>query len=290
MTTQLVAAVLPCMATALSYYLFTTSAVLRSTRSEWHRIAGAFATGIGVGCGEYAVLGSAVLRPGQAVDWIGYASITLCWFGALELVPPARQAIRLVIRCALLALLFVITLRPLITHQWSAPISVIWMTTLTVCTMLPWWSYESCAKRESPGIVAGLMLIILSAGSLLALFGGSAKLAQLAGVTASTMGAVTVLVWLNPQRYQFASALAVVWPLAALIWAQALFYAETPVFAIAMLLASCFTPWITHFSWLQSRAASVRFAISAVVTTVIVGAAVILTYRAYSVSAPDYGY
>lgn len=273
----------------VAFAIFAFVARLRAVPAWSHAVGGASVM-LGAILGMIAVIGVPNFLPTEAAQWLIYAAIVLAAFAVFEHLWRNRRAPRIVARVVMLLLLISLILRPLLQHTWPASKSVLLLAAFTALIVALWESHDACARREAPAGFAVLLLLGLIAGSVLCLFSGSAKLAQLSGCVVSAFCGASIATWWNPQRYPISGLLAVAWPLSGLIWVQAFCYAEASVWPMLLLIAALVAPWLTRMSILRHRKPWQRLAAAAAVQAPLLTCAVFMAYRTYISSADEYGY
>jgi len=149
--------------------------------------------------------------------------------------------------------------RSLVQYQWSAAARIGWLAGLAVGGLLFWTVLDLLAKR-STGAAWPLALGVVAVGSsVVLLYAGSLKLAQLAGALAACLGVATLIGWWRPLLSLARGAVPVVAVLLSGLWLAGYFYAEALASSVGLLalapLAVCFTAteaWQRLPNWLRN--------------------------------------
>ena len=282
--TLIITSFAPAIITGICVLLFT----LRNATPERARAAAAIATGIGAIAGIALVIGANAFRPSQSTDWLAMCCAVLVVFGALESFAIKQGMARTVARLAIVLGLILFLLYSPIRNTWPWHTSATWLLGATALTVALWQVHDASTRRESNAIVAAILLLSLTGASVLMVLGGSAKLGQLAGAVVSAFGAMAVLTWWNPNRYSLVGAVALVWPLSALVWTLAHTYAEANLIPTALMLASSATPVLSSIERIRTRKTWQRLALYTVISAALLAIAIFVAYREYA--AADYSY
>ena len=283
--TLIITSFTPAIITGICVLLFT----LRNATPERARAAAAIATGIGAIAGIALVIGTNAFRPSQSTDWLAMCGAVLAMFGAIESVAFKQSVARTVARLAIVLGLILFLLYSPIRNTWPWHTSAAWLLGATTLTIALWQVHEASARRENNTIVAAILLLSLTGASVLMVLGGSAKLGQLAGAVVSAFGAMAVLTWWNPNRFSLAGAIALVWPLSALVWTLAHTYAEASLLPTTLMLASSATPALSSIGRIRTRKLWQRLVLYAVISAALLAVAIFIAYRSYA-EVSDYAY
>lgn len=201
-------------------------------------LAGALGVGLAYPIGHAGVVGGwPALPPTDVTHWpLVLAPAAAAW-GALEARLGRGGAARVVGRwfgrAGLVTLALLLMTRPLLEHTWAGGEAVLRLGGFALCAALLSLGLDALARERAEGEPepqAGALLALLPAlggGALvIALFGHSAKVAELCGVLAAAAGVLAALAWRAPALTPLAG---VATPLAALFTCQlvnAVGYAE----------------------------------------------------------------
>lgn len=96
-------------------------------------------------------------------------------------------------------LVCLIMLSPLVRNTWNMPQAIFRVTTFTVTALIFWNIIDSIRRDLSPGLLGLFLAIFATVESIVILLSHSILLAQLVGLVAATMGALTVVDWMFHQ-------------------------------------------------------------------------------------------
>lgn len=283
--TLIITSFAPAVITGVCVLLLT----IRNAAPNRAHAAAAIATGIGAICGIALVIGVNAIHPSQSTDWLAMCGAALAVYGAVELFAITQSTRRAVARLFVVFALVLFLLYSPVRNSWPWYTSAAWLICAPVLTVALWQSHDASARRENSGIVATILLLSLTGASVLMVFGGSAKLGQLAGAVVSAFGAMAVLTWWNPNRFSLTGAIALAWPLSALVWTLAHTYAEASLLPTAFMLASSTTPALSSMKRIQALKAWQRIMLFTVSSAALLIVTLFIAYRSYA-AASDYSY
>ncbi|MCC6156187.1 MAG: hypothetical protein IT367_20645 [Candidatus Hydrogenedentes bacterium] len=275
----------PAIITGVSVLLF----VLHKPTPERTRAAASIATGIGAISGIALVIGANAFRPSQSTDWIGVCGAILAIYGVVESFAIKQGAARNSARLLVFAALTLFLLYSPIRNTWPWHTSAAWVIGATAITLVLWQVHDTSIRRENNAIVAMILLLSLAGASVLMVLGGSAKLGQLAGAVVSAFGAMAVLTWWNPNRFSLAGAIALAWPMSALVWILAHIYAEASLLPTALMLGATATPALSSMKRVHALKTWQRLVLYTVTSVAMLAIAIFLAYRSYAASS-NYSY
>lgn len=213
-----------------------------SARTEGERRGwlGALAVGGGYLLGYALVLGGVPRFPPAGAEaalfHLGAAAVLV---GLLEgRSPAARRALR-----AGLSLAAPWVLLRRMVDQWEQTRVVMELLLLGAALLVAWSLLEAWARRR-PGASVPLVLWLSASGAAWILFlGKSAKLGQLAGALAGTLGAAAVVSWLRPALVLAGGAGVAAWVLGSLAITGG-YLTSLPREAAALLFAAPLSGWL----------------------------------------------
>ena len=271
----------PAIIAGICVLLFT----LRKANPDRARTAAIFATGIGAISGIALVIGENAYRPTQSTDWLAICGAVLVAYGVIETYLTKHAAARMVGRTTVMLGLVLFLLFSPIRNTWPWHTSAAWLLGATAATLALWQVHDAATRRENNAIVAMILLLSLTGASALMVLGGSAKLGQLAGAVVSAFGAMGVLTWWNPKRFSLAGAIALAWPLSALVWTLAHTYAEAGLLPTAFMLASSTTPALSLMKRIHARKTWQRLVLYTMTSAALLALAIFIAYRSYAESS-----
>ncbi|MCC6795136.1 MAG: hypothetical protein IT366_08455 [Candidatus Hydrogenedentes bacterium] len=283
--TLIVTSFAPAVITGICVLLFS----VRKAMPESARAAAAIATGIGAISGIALVIGENAFHPSQSTDWLAICGAVLAMYGGVESFAIKQGAARITSRLLLIAALTLFLLYAPIRNTWPWHTSAAWVLGATAITLVLWQFHDASIRRENNAIVAMILLLSLTGASMLMVLGGSAKLGQLAGAVVSAFGAMAVLTWWNPNRFSLAGAIALAWPLSALVWVLAHTYAEASLLPTALMLGATATPALSSMKRIQARKPWQRLVLYTITSAALLALAIFIAYRNYAASS-EYTY
>lgn len=204
----------------------------------------ALAVAAGFFAGYLAIVGAPVLpsenRRLAALDWLPWLAIAALLVSLVQATGAGRRVpawIYIGVVCVLVP-----TLSFLGRFASGAP----WRDLVISAVLLfaAWRSTESLARRVLGPAVPIALLVVATGTSIATLLSHSAKIAQLDGALASSLGACMVVAIWNRRLCSAGGTVAIAMTVLGASWINAVHFADLPPLSAVLLIAALFTPWL----------------------------------------------
>jgi len=237
-----------------------------------HRIWGSGETPAGpallcaFSAGHAALFGWPSLPPPETLGWLPWLAILALLPGLAAFRGWSGNAAGWLVRAAVVGALLAASLRPMLANYWSGGEAALWLVLLGA-GLLAWWGAAETLAARNPGWIVPLLLLTAACATAgVLLNSGSAKLAQLAGVLASGLGAAMVF-GIRHRGFSLAgSGLAVAAVILAVLWLNGYFLGEMAPLPALLLPASLPLAWVGELPLFQKRPVAGSLAKLAAVT------------------------
>ncbi|HEY4482302.1 MAG TPA: hypothetical protein VI489_05575 [Candidatus Brocadiaceae bacterium] len=209
-----------------------------------------------------------------STGWFVYIGLATLILSLAESGWKNRWWIVIIGRAIFTLLVCLIMLSPLVRYTWSMPETILRVATFTVISLIFWNIIDSIRKALSPGLLGLFLTIFATASSIVILLSHSILLAQLVGLVAATMGAITAVNWVFPRVSSDSTMTGLVSVLIIIHAMSAVSYADMPGWS-ALLLAAA--PAAALLIWQRGQSTKERL-FGFLVSLAIEGIAIVLTF------------
>jgi len=177
-----------------------SAAVLMAAWRPWRereRARGGWGPPVAVGLGVLAafigLFGLPPLPPVESWQWLFYLTLAAALLGVADALVAAPLAVRRGLMWIPLAIAPWLLVRLLLPLEWSPGATYGFIAALAVANIIIWTAIDVLALRAGRFTLLLVLTILVSAASKVVLDSANAKLAQLAGALAATLGPAMVL-------------------------------------------------------------------------------------------------
>jgi hypothetical protein len=209
-----------------------------------------------------------------STGWFAYMGITTLILSLTESFWKKSWWIVIIGRAIFVLLVCLIMLLPLVRYTWSIPETILSVAAFTVISLIFWNIIDGIRKDLSPGLLGLFLTIFATVESILILLSHSILLAQLVGLVAATMGALTAVNWVFPRVSSDSTMTGLVSVLIIVHAMSAVSYADMPRWS-ALLLAAA--PAAALLIWRRGHSTKERV-FGFLVSLAIEGLVVVLTF------------
>ena len=209
-----------------------------------------------------------------STGWFVYIGLTALIFSLAESGWKNRWWVVIIGRAIFTLSVCLIMLSPLVRNIWSMPETIFRVVTFTVISLVFWNIIDSIKKVLSPGLLGLFLTIFVAVESILILLSHSILLAQLVGLVAAAMGALTAVNWVFPRVSSDSTMTGLVSVLIIVHAMSAVSYADMPGWS-ALLLAA--VPAAALLIWRRGQGTKERV-FGFLVSLAIEGIAIVLTF------------
>ncbi len=230
---------------------------------------------LGYMIGYVGILGWPQFPPSDpSTGWFVYIGLATLMLSLAESGRQNRWWIVMGGRTIFTLLVCLIMLSPLVRYTWSLPETIFRVATFTVISLIFWSIIDSIRKDLSPGLLGLFLTIFATAWSIVILLSHSILLAQLVGLVAATMGALTAVNRVFP-RFSSDSTMTGLVSVFIIVHAMsAVSYADMPGWS-ALLLAAA--PAAALLIWRRGQGTKERV-FGFLISLAIEGIAIVLTF------------
>lgn len=234
---------------------------------------------LGYMIGSVGILGWPQLPPADpSTGWFVYFGLTTLILSLAESGWKHRWWIIIIGRTIFVLLVCLVMLSPLVRYTWSMPETIFSVVAFTVISLIFWNIIDGIKKVLSPDLLGLFLTIFVAVESILILLSHSILLAQLVGLVAATMGAITAVNWVFPRASSDSTMTGLVSVLIIVHAMSAVSYADMPGWS-ALLLAAA--PAAALLIWRRGQRTKERV-FGFLVSLAIEGIAIVLTFMTLS--------
>lgn len=209
-----------------------------------------------------------------STGWFVYIGLATLILSLAESGRQNRWWFVIIGRAILTLLVCLIMLSPLARYTWSMPETIFSLAAFTVISLIFWNIIDGIRKDLSPGLLGLFLTIFATVESILILLSHSILLAQLVGLVAATMGAITAVNWVFPRASSDSTMTGLVSVLIIVHAMSAVSYADMPRWS-ALLLAAA--PAAALLIWRRGHSTKERV-FGFLVSLAIEGIVIVLTF------------
>ncbi len=194
---------------------------------------------LGYMIGYIGILGLPQFPPSDpSTGWFVYIGLIILILSLVESGWGNRRWTVIIGRAIFFILVCLVMLSPLVRYTWHIPEAIFRVVTFTVISLIFWNIIDGIRKDLSPGLLGLFLTIFATVESILILLSHSILLAQLVGLVAAAMGAITAVNWMFPRVSSDSTMTGLVSVLIIVHAMSAVSYADMPGWSALLLAAA----------------------------------------------------